>query len=78
MDRYELRQMIEEMVLTEARPKDTKGIRKIYYDLGDKIQGLAQLGKSKKDAKIKELAARMFKAFRELEAYLDKEYGGWD
>jgi hypothetical protein len=78
MKRVELREIIEEMVLNEARPKDTKGIKKIYYDLGDKIQGLAKLGKTRRDTKIKELAEKMFKAFRDLETHLDKEYEGWD
>jgi len=78
MEREELKEIVQEMILSEARPKDTKGIKKIYYDLGDKIQGLAKLGKTKRDAKIKDLAAKMFKAFRELESYFDKEYDGWD
>lgn len=76
MEREELKELISEMMLIEK--KDTKGIRKIYYDLGDKLQKLAQLGKTKRDAKLKDLATKMFKAFRELENYLDKEYEGWD
>jgi hypothetical protein len=76
MEREELKELISEMMLTEK--KDTKGIKKIYYDLGDKLQKLAQLGKTKKDTKLKDLAKDMFKKFRELENYLDKEYEGWD
>lgn len=76
MEREELKELIAEMMLTEK--KDTKGIKKIYYDLGDKLQKLAQLGKTKKDTKLKDLAKDMFKKFRELENYLDKEYEGWD
>ena len=73
--KYELRELVQEMLTEENK---NTGIRKVYYALGDKIQNLMALGKTKKDDKIKELATKMFKTFRELENYLDKEYEGWD
>lgn len=77
MKREDLKEIVNEILLKE-KVNSVAGIRKVYYDVGDGIQKLAQLGKTKKDAKIKELAKEMFKKFRELETYLDKEYEGWD
>ena len=77
MERSELKEMIQELVLTEA-DKDKTGIKKAYYDIGDKLQAFAKLAKSKKDAELKKISVKMFKTFRELETYLDNEYPDWD
>ncbi len=69
----ELRQMIKEELTTSG-----KSMRKVYYELGDEIYGLADLGKSTKDSKIIQISRNMLKLQDELMKHLNKKYPKWD
>lgn len=87
MKRSNLKEMIKKVVLDEKTTKDLitelksykgKDMRSVYYELGDKVYGLVELGKNIDDSVIKQQAKKMTTILEGLKKYFNAKYKDWD
>ena len=78
MDKKQWQRLLKKNSLNEVSTTSFgKDMRSVFYELGDKIYNLVDLGKNTKDYTISQHAVKIRSLFESLKKYLDKTYD-WD